>query len=867
MHNSPSRAQNHKEQYRHKPTSSYKHHTQHGYAKCPDTGSDFQLLDLPTESLTHVTSFLDPNSLFALAGVSKRLHEHIEDENTWRRAFVYQFLGIPPEGDIYVSSNPDGVPGKALILRREETSWKREFVHRWNLRRRWENVRPTTISHVPLHSNVSEIHLMPSASSAPALLTASLRYGVVARSYPLTGKILRGYLDASGTLNGIGNGNPNAEFTPDVTRCVLSADGGTARVLWGFRTGAVAVTTASRAMESARAVGARYVRCTVADAHEGTVEDAAWVADNGNASTFFITGGADGRVKIWDAKKAACVWTSSPKIGQVIKDPCVKVAVDATAGVVAAALKSGEIIVWAGFSAVFSEAVTSVDESLVQETWIPSPPNNAIPGPYSNASTLLITSLYLYCQSPSTIAVLSAYEGHPRLYRSTIGVSGAAIDSVAFASETMGAVTALQPMFASKPGEHSFIMVGDQLGAVSIFPWNGIPSAVQTGSSSTSPIIRTILPSRKIQAHDDAAVTALAWTPAVLVTGSSKGSLRAFDSLTLLPLRSFAYSLARTGIEEVNGIVVNRDFFAASIGDRVIAWRGEPQAKAEKTWKAKRSGTRASNVVAKYYQQVEISREIHESRRDLDYEQEHVRRNFGREREQNSTLEHLGLTEVEAVEYILMLSRDEEERRRLAAEQNGHNEVLLGEFDEDVDTPVISRPSFLDASSSNAASFASRSGLRPAVVPSSSNAKVQVSPRPRPEPMEAGFAAGSPLSLSSSFSSSGSRAISRTNSQTPLPDDAAHFPSMSSTPTHQSASGSPRSVRSAWSTPLRSARSSEGPSAGGSAAGSPTVARSPGVSLLSAKIAAAAVAEEDDEDLRYALELSLAEARSRGEDV
>ena len=135
MPNSPSRAQNHKDQYRQKPAPSHKHHTQHGYAKRSDAGSDFPLLELPTESLTHVTSFLDPSSLFALAGVNKRLHEHIEDENTWRRAFVYQFLGIPPEGDIYESSSPNGVPGKALMLRREETSWKREFVHRWNLKR------------------------------------------------------------------------------------------------------------------------------------------------------------------------------------------------------------------------------------------------------------------------------------------------------------------------------------------------------------------------------------------------------------------------------------------------------------------------------------------------------------------------------------------------------------------------------------------------------------------------------------------------------------------------------------------------------------------------------------------------------------
>ena len=59
-----------------------------------------------------------------------------------------------------------------------------------------------------------------------------------------------------------------------------------------------------------------------------------------------------------------------------------------------------------------------------------------------------------------------------------------------------------------------------------------------------------------------------------------------------------------------------------------------------------------------------MHRDIAESRRELEYEQAHTRQTFGRERYQQLTLDHLGLSEVEAVEYVLMLSRDEEEARR-----------------------------------------------------------------------------------------------------------------------------------------------------------------------------------------------------------
>lgn len=84
-------------------------------------------LDIPTENLTHITSYLDPPSLLALSGVNTALHEHVKDEHTWHRAFVYSFLGIKPE------DNLDDVKG--LMLRRSESSWKKEFIIRYNLRR------------------------------------------------------------------------------------------------------------------------------------------------------------------------------------------------------------------------------------------------------------------------------------------------------------------------------------------------------------------------------------------------------------------------------------------------------------------------------------------------------------------------------------------------------------------------------------------------------------------------------------------------------------------------------------------------------------------------------------------------------------
>ena len=86
------------------------------------------LLDVPSETLTGITSYLDPPSLLSLGTVNGHLHKHVNNDNTWHRAFVCQFLGIGPESNVHDNA-------KCLMLRRSEDSWKGELIVRYNLRR------------------------------------------------------------------------------------------------------------------------------------------------------------------------------------------------------------------------------------------------------------------------------------------------------------------------------------------------------------------------------------------------------------------------------------------------------------------------------------------------------------------------------------------------------------------------------------------------------------------------------------------------------------------------------------------------------------------------------------------------------------
>jgi hypothetical protein len=208
---------------------------------------------------------------------------------------------------------------------------------------------------------------------------------------------------------------------------------------------------------------------------------------------------------------------------------------------------------------------------------------------------------------------------------------------------------------------------------------------------------------------------------------------------------------------------------------------------------------------------------IVESRLLLEEENKSVQKAYGREKEHRAQLETLGLDESEAIEYIMMLSLEEAAERQRNTPPAREEGVFQGDFDfDDVsDTPRSSSPS-----------SQSSGGSSP----------------PRP-------------STSTLASSSANRDI---------PLTPAHFPPIS-------ANASPRSSpgKSAWSSPLaKSPVPSPGSSASHSRAWGGISGRAPGTSVSppsSLVFHASRNASKDDmdADLRFAIELSLAEARSR----
>ncbi|KAF7967108.1 hypothetical protein HWV62_35873 [Athelia sp. TMB] len=759
------------------------------------------------------------------------------------------------------------------MLRRHESSWRKEFVLRYNLSRRWERSHNTSITHTPHHSAVSGMLLMPEVG----LLTSSVQYGIVARSLPLTGKILRGYLDTSGT--GLGIGNPNAEFTPNVSNCTLSSDGGTAKIIWAFRSGEVALMTAGRAMDNGRAA-AKLTRCQVEDQHDGIVHDATWCGSNS-----FITGASDGKVKIWESRRVSCLWTSARQEGTLIADPCIKVT-GSIGQCIVGVMQSGNISVWAGLQDVLSDDGPRLTPPTISEIHIPFSHVVAIPR-HSNNVSHKITALHVDPVSSSECVILAAYAEHFAFHRLRIDLGTKNVVSTSFGEESHGHITAIKPCWGEKPGESSFVIAGDLLGCISIYDW----SATTPFATDPAHNIPSVPARRSFEAHEDGAVTSLAWNSYTLVTGSARGTVKVWDSFTFVALRTFSSPAARPPVgrewDGVSQIILERDLLIASVGSRVMAWRAGPVSRrGQSVIKGKQTKKSKRHTLAKGYQQLELHRDIIESTKELANEQAHVNRSYGREKEQRFTLNNLGLDEVEAVEYVLMLSRDEQEARRLSPPSADE-----GVFEPDFDDVTQRQTASVTPASTSTHSSPNSIRSLPLTSPSTSNRKVSISPRFRPEPLEAGFSI-SPLTIDvrafvgSPPIEARSLSMSSANSDQfpPISPPLSNTSTPSTSFVRRSLSGSPKTSRIAWadnkkytppssgsSSPQRITNMTNAWRSSSNATAGPSV--SPGTSLLSADLARHAGPRgsealpadftDMDDDLRYAIELSLAEAQSR----
>ena len=554
-------------------------HRNRNSSSLPERGAP--LLDVPGESLTHITSYLDVPALLNLSRVNSSLHEHLNNDSTWYRALLCQFLGVSPESDL------QGIQG--LVLRRTESTWKKELVYRHitsvcvssrppclivptnSSSSRWERSRTSAITYSPLTGRIDGIRLV----SESGLLASSTQYGVVSRSNPLSGKVFRGFLDAAGTLNGLGIGNPNAEFSPNVCLCRIFTERSTAKILWGFTHGEVAVTTANKVTDPSRTSAARFSRSPISEQHNGTVVDAVW----GEGGDTFLTAGTDGRVKLWDAAKMRCLWTSP--VREDVPFPTSypsHLDFDSQKGIVIAAFSGGDIFIWCGLlSFSVGDNVPRVNEVLIA------------PGSLPPLSSTDVSHLVL--DTTTGISLLVHRLGNAHFQRHNVNSVTGEVDTINFGEETNGSIRSLKLVKTARAGAHPFVLVGDWLGSLNVYDWDA--SCLSNKDF--------VLPVRRVQVFGDRdgdgeAVSSIEWNPWVIATGSSTGTVKVWDSLKFCLLRTF--QPPTRGYTGDPSIVLEREMIVIAFGDKVTTWKAGPVKKGNKVIYASKKGK--NNALGKW---------------------------------------------------------------------------------------------------------------------------------------------------------------------------------------------------------------------------------------------------------------------------
>ncbi|CAE6439087.1 unnamed protein product [Rhizoctonia solani] len=798
----------------------------------PSAQHGSHLLQLPSELLTHLTAYLDPIVLTNIASVCRLLYYHVNQDSTWRAAFLCHFLGVSPSPDLVIENS------RLVLLRKKEKSWRTEFQKHWVLARRWEKTRSvTSVTHKPHRMPISAMHVMQNQRNAAnaqqnwAILSASLDVGIVTRSYPFTGKVVRGHFDASSVTTALGLGiNPNFEDAfSNVTSIALASAGGTGIVVWGLLSGGVAVTVALRAMDAG--CNARMLKCSLGDAHQMAVEDIC-VDNSTNGNECIVSSSADGTVKLWNLPtthrgQLNCIWTGqytdgdglASEVAALVKVSCVKVAIDFASDIVVAGYADGTILVW------FGVVPESPDLSSVKCVRIPPPSVTPLP----------LKNLRINAQSQTSVSLLAHHAADAYFYRLNIERESGLVRRLRFGGGPLGPLSVITAEFAKKDKgdirtghsssipsnfastsstpatstdipstptpispthevnaplqitlelprndlisaqhSHSFIVAGDTLGRVCVWDWEAEETMGRTvtsksanasddgnediaATSENTELIPEVQANIAWDAMDGESISALAWADVTVAVGSARGNTAIFDSLSQQLLRRIPSpaSASTQGREPVSQIVIEGDTALISVGSQVVAWhvrkdngKNDPWAKSPKGKKSVNGKGRGATP-AKWHQRNELNTEISHSLNQMKDENARTQPSLRRARAQAGALAEMGLDEADAIQYLMMLSRDEDEARK--ATEAAMRESEAGSPETRDEQPYGSPTNSTRSSAPSAStSPSSRRSGRSVYIPASRRPRINVDDIPDDNPY-LGADSRSPYQNSSSY--------------------------------------------------------------------------------------------------------------------
>lgn len=176
--------------------------------------------------------------------VCKAWYNLIKDDSCWQAAFqIYFGIKIQRYNESlnqWELNHQEAIRCFSQSQRIDPTSWKKEYLIRVNLLRKWKKSKLGTITHNPSIGTISQTFFGP--PEATDLSTVSLKHGVMIKSDAWTGKALEEKLECNPT-----NPLSQVDFLHIQPVCFsLRSDGNS--VLWGMRNGELRISELERGL-------------------------------------------------------------------------------------------------------------------------------------------------------------------------------------------------------------------------------------------------------------------------------------------------------------------------------------------------------------------------------------------------------------------------------------------------------------------------------------------------------------------------------------------------------------------------------------------------------------------------------------------
>ena len=627
----------------------------------------------------------------------------------------------------------------------------------------------------------------------------------------------------------------------------------------------------------------------------------------GDAAPTFATAGADGSVLVWHARHDVPIWRGSARRAPRNEDerappddgPIDRLVYQPALGVVLAARRSGIICIWthveakalaAHYNAQSARHAPPSDADRSQAAALECAAHRYVLDGAGRVATLVLDT---YDAARDCVTFLVHRADAHVFVRHDVQVGTGGVRTVVFGAPRISALTCVRADFdvrdpaqaalpaallarrrAARFTEQKFVCAGTASGGIGVWEWAAAApydaAAQRAWQPRGTPLAADAqaAPALVLAGHTNA-ITALDITPALLFAGCEDGTVKALDVLTGHVVRVFnertarrqparllasgALSAEHAARFRVNQIVASDELFVAAIGPQVLAWR-TAEASAAPAPDVRAVPTRRARAADRVRSRLDLERAVQEEQQLLDAERAELAARAAADARRDAAHAAMqgALDDDAALDYALMLSRDEAQGAPDAPEADElpyellydelHLELSEGDSDAaPLASPVVSAlaspPTRAWDTLHNAGALASttnehdgaHSKLRTVAVPR--HARLGTSPSSAPS--------------SSSLSS------------TPLQLDSEHeWPDMRASTQSERAARSP--PLGAWARPSPGLRAADAP---------PGPGRSALVSLprlsqswhLDQGARAASPGADEDEDLRRALERSLAE--------